>query len=54
MDQERINELRRIISVLRWDLNILKNKEIKEKKERQLKIYEEELNNILINIHTAS
>jgi len=48
MNQEaRITELKRTISILRWDLNILKNEEIKAQKERQLRIYEEELNLLL-------
>jgi len=47
MDHERINELRRTISVLKWDLNILKNKDLKRKKEQQLKLYEKELELLL-------
>ena len=47
MEYERINELKKIISVLRWDLNILKNKDLKTKKEQQLKLYEQELEMLL-------
>ena len=43
MDEERINELKDRISLLRWDLSIMENSELKAQKELKLKLYEKEL-----------
>ena len=60
-EELKIYELRKNISLLKWDLDILKNKEVKARKELQLKLYEDELNQILTQSkikkklsHTAS
>ena len=47
IDKQKIQELRKVISLLKWDLDILKNKETKALKELQLKLYEQELEELL-------
>jgi len=42
-----ISELKKAISLLKWDLGIVKNKEIKTQKELKLKLYEQKLAGLL-------
>lgn len=46
-DADAINELRRNISTLEWDLKMISNKEIKERKEILLNNNRLELNRLL-------
>jgi hypothetical protein len=42
-----ISQLMRTISLLKWDLAIVKNKEIKAQKESKLRLYEQKLEELL-------
>ena len=47
MNEAKISELMKSISLLKWDLAIVKNKETKAQKELKLKFYEQELEGLL-------
>ena len=53
-DNIKINELRKTISTLKWDLNIVRNKRIKSQKETKLRFYEQRLEELLKQYNEGS
>lgn len=46
-NESRILELKRITSAMKWDISLMKDSEIKQHKQRQLQLYQKELNQLL-------
>ncbi len=48
MDEKRILELKKMVSLLKWDLGIVSNNEVRARKQLLLKRCEEELEELRI------
>jgi len=54
INELKISEIKKTISLLKWDLSILRNKETKAKKEAQLRLYKQKLAQIIAHKNNAA